>query len=659
MRIFILFLILFFWLPSLAQNVEADSLKRQLATTTDEAKRVVILEGLSFAYVSTSPDTALQYATEGLELAKKNSYLEGEALCTNALGNVFFKVGDYSRALEMYNRNLELKQKLKNASPAVTYFNIANVYTEQQDHRHALYYVFKTKQVDEEQNDSTGILFDLYSLSCIYLRMNDYDSALYYGQEAAALASHLQDKNLAGAIHNNFAEIYRSKNELALAAKYFQLSIPYSQAINDNEVLAANYAGLAKIYRQRVMTDSSVFFAKKSLAIAQAAPFLKQVYENSELLADLFKNKKQFDSAFKYQGLSIAIKDSIYNVEKIKKIQNYKLLEQQKQQAIDMAAMRTRSLVKLYSVIFISLVLLMIAILLWRNNKRRKKDYAALELQKEKTDEAYKELKATQEHLIHSEKMASLGELTAGIAHEIQNPLNFVNNFSEVSSELIKEMVEEADKGNVDEVKTIAAEVKQSLERINHHGKRADAIVKGMLQHSQSGSGQKELTDINALVKEYLDLTYHGIQAKDKSFYCSMHADLDEAIGKINIIPQDIRRVLLNLYNNAFYAMKEKAKSVMSLSDSGNSNAAYEPVVSVSTQKINNKVEIRVKDNGKGIPDKIRNKIFQPFFTTKPTGQGTGLGLSLAYDIMKAHGGNIRVETRENVYSEFILQMPL
>ena len=257
--------------------------------------------------------------------------------------------------------------------------------------------------------------------------------------------------------------------------------------------------------------------------------------------------------------------------------------------------------------------------------------------------------------------MASLGELTAGIAHEIQNPLNFVNNFSEVSNELIDEMNEELDKGDIDEAKIIAGDIKQNLEKINHHGKRADAIVKGMLQHSRSSSGVKEPTDINALADEYLRLSYHGLRAKDKDFNATMQTDFDETIGKINIVPQDIGRVILNLINNAFYAVAEKKKSPHPLKE----GEKYEPTVSVSTKRINSpsgdggKVEIRVTDNGNGIPQKVLDKIFQPFFTTKPTGQGTGLGLSMSYDTIKAHGGEIKVETKEGEGTTFTIVLPV
>ena len=281
-------------------------------------------------------------------------------------------------------------------------------------------------------------------------------------------------------------------------------------------------------------------------------------------------------------------------------------------------------------------------------NERRKTQERELAQAKE-IEKAYTELKATQAQLIQSEKMASLGELTAGIAHEIQNPLNFVNNFSDVNSELIDELDEEALKGNLEEVRAIIKDIKENEQKINHHGKRADAIVKGMLQHSRTSSGQKELTDINALADEYLRLSYHGLRAKDKSFYADFKTDFDPDLHKIMVIPQDIGRVLLNLINNAFYAVNERNKK----GDEG-----YKPIVSVNTSKSENLLEIKVADNGNGIPPEIKEKIFQPFFTTKPTGQGTGLGLSLSYDIVKAHGGELLVETIEGRGTEFIIHLP-
>mgnify|MGYP003644277204 CR=1 FL=1 len=272
---------------------------------------------------------------------------------------------------------------------------------------------------------------------------------------------------------------------------------------------------------------------------------------------------------------------------------------------------------------------------------------------KERTSElnqSLDELKATQSQLIQSEKMASLGELTAGIAHEIQNPLNFVNNFSEVSNELVDEMNEELDKGDLEEVKAISLDIKQNLEKINHHGKRADNIVKGMLQHSRSNSGAKEPTDINALADEYLRLAYHGLRAKDKTFNAELITDFDENIGKVNIVPQDMGRVILNLITNAFYAVNEKKQRDIN----------FKPIVTVSTKKSDEHITISVSDNGNGIPEKVKEKIFQPFFTTKPTGQGTGLGLSMSYDIItKGHGGELLVTTQQGEGTTFKIIFPI
>ena len=281
--------------------------------------------------------------------------------------------------------------------------------------------------------------------------------------------------------------------------------------------------------------------------------------------------------------------------------------------------------------------------------------------QNEELETTLVELQSTQKQLIQAEKMASLGELTAGIAHEIQNPLNFVNNFSEVSVELIAEMKEELKAGNTEAVIEIAEDIEKNLYKISHHGKRADAIVKGMLQHSRSSTGIKEATDLNSLADEYLRLSYHGLRAKDKNFNATMVTHYDENIGLVYIIPQDLGRVFLNLYTNAFYSVSAKKKAA------AQSNASYEPTVTVITKLVKNGgdegediVWISVKDNGMGIPQKVLDKIYQPFFTTKPSGEGTGLGLSLSYDIIyKGHNGKMTVDTKEGEYAEFIIVLPI
>jgi signal transduction histidine kinase len=408
--------------------------------------------------------------------------------------------------------------------------------------------------------------------------------------------------------------------------------------------LALDYYGLKNYIKAKEINDQALVGFKKHW-------FDIKTTSDMELLAS------QVDSARgdgtgalahykEYVSLNEKLKgEEIRKEAQKEKFRNESEKQKSEQEKKDAIAKRTRNLQYMAIGAF-----LLLGIFLLYGYIQKNKD-------KKRIEKAYGELRSTQAQLIQSEKMASLGELTAGIAHEIQNPLNFVNNFSEVSKELLDEMKTELDNGNTADAKDIANDVIKNLEKINHHGKRADAIVKGMLQHSSSGSGKKEPTDINKLTDEYLRLAYHGLRAKDKSFNATMKTDFDESIGNINIIPQDIGRVVLNLINNAFYIVDEKKKQI---------GEGYEPTVSISTKKVNGKVEISVKDNGNGIPQKILNKIFQPFFTTKPTGQGTGLGLSLSYDIVKAHGGELKVETKparagtdgEEEGSEFTIILP-
>jgi two-component system NtrC family sensor kinase len=380
----------------------------------------------------------------------------------------------------------------------------------------------------------------------------------------------------------------------------------------------------------------------------------KTILEAAALLSELYEQKDTKESLH-YLKISDAYKDTLFGAGNIEAIQTLVAQEEEHQKEIAVAKISYQNKMKQYALFAGLGILFLIAIILYRNNQQKQKANIFLQKQKEEIDiqknraeKTLEELKSTQSQLIQSEKMASLGELTAGIAHEIQNPLNFVNNFSEVNKELIDEATQANDAGNTDEVKELLTTLKENEDKIIHHGKRADAIVKGMLQHSRSSTGKKEPTNINALADEYLRLSYHGLRAKDKSFNAIMKTDFDQSIGAINIIPQDIGRVLLNLYNNAFYAVTEKKKQ---------QPQNYEPTVSVSTKKINDKIEIRVKDNGNGIPQKVVDKIFQPFFTTKPTGVGTGLGLSLSYDIVKAHGGEIKAETKQGEGSEFVIQL--
>ncbi|HSZ87092.1 MAG TPA: ATP-binding protein, partial [Puia sp.] len=405
-------------------------------------------------------------------------------------------------------------------------------------------------------------------------------------------------------------------------------------------------AYISEGYGQR---DSSIYYAKESLRVTDSTRVMTGIISAARFLSKVYEQSNEHESLYYLKKAAVA-NDSVFNLEKNNQVQDLSYNELMRQKDKEESEIQYQNNIKLYGSVTGLFVLIIFAIVLLRNNKQRKKANTVLQYQKEEIQTTLSELRSAQAQLIQSEKMASLGELTAGIAHEIQNPLNFVNNFSEVNKELFAEMNEEMNKGNYDEAKIIAKDIEANEEKINHHGKRAEAIVKGMLQHSRSGTGVKEPVNINAIANECLKLSYQSVRSKDKYFEVRLQTDFDESIEKVPLIQQDIVRVLINLFNNAFYAVNEKRLMQTN---------GYEPVISVSTKKTGDKIFIAVTDNGNGIPQKMIDKIFQPFFTTKPTGQGTGLGLSLSYDIVKAHGGEIKVETKENEGSEFIIELPI
>ncbi len=538
----------------------------------------------------------------------------------------------------------------------------------------------------EERQDKNGILAAYRMLCTAYYYSGDIERTVGYGKKALAVAREINSiQNLSG-ISNNIATAYAQNNKPDSALAYALLAVDYARKQNNQYDLSVALATLAEaytsnkefdraiphlresyafsrgidnlmdvwffndfsvIYLETNVQDSARYYAHKAIELSIANGYKDQLQRAYEYLSRSYEKDKINDSAFKYLQLAVSVKDSLHTTEKAKQLKAIDSREQSRLQEEEKANIQFKNKITMYGLLTGLGIFAIIALLLYRNNRQNKKS-------KIKIEKAYTELKSTQSQLIQSEKMASLGELTAGIAHEIQNPLNFVNNFSEVNTELVDELEQEANKGNLEEVKAIARDIKENEQKINHHGKRADAIVKGMLQHSRSSSGKKEPTDINALADEYLRLAYHGLRARDNTFNAILKTDFDKSIGKINIISQDMGRVILNLITNAFYAVGEK--SVVTAASQMESK--YEPTVSVATKMMGNKIEVAVMDNGNGIPQKVLDKIFQPFFTTKPTGQGTGLGLSLSYDIVKAHGGELAVNTKEGEGTEFVISLP-
>ena len=525
---------------------------------------------------------------------------------------------------------------------ATAYDHIGNIYLDMKEYSKCIGYYHQSMEFCREVNNN--YLYDIEQSNLLnsYLGLNQLDSALYYGHRAEEYERKYNSDIIPWTL-SSLGEVYLQKGNRQLALQYFKEGLETSYQHNTTKFTSEINLSLAKFFKQNSQPDSSVFYAKQALSDALKGNYFTDIIGAGNFLSELYESTDPKE-ALRYSRMVIAAEADMNNLGKnyaLKSITDFDQKERDYEIEAETTAYKNK--VKQYALLTGLGVFLLIAFILFRNNRQKQKANKVLE-------RTLANLKSTQSQLIQAEKMASLGELTAGIAHEIQNPLNFVNNFSEVNTELIDEAGEEIGKGNISEAKTILNDIKENEQKINHHGKRADAIVKGMLQHSRSSSGVKEPTDINALADEYLRLSYHGLRSKDKSFNATIKTDFDESIRKINIVPQDIGRVLLNLYNNAFYAVIEKAKQ---------QTDSYEPIISVSTKKVSNIVELTVKDNGNGIPQKVLDKIFQPFFTTKPTGQGTGLGLSLSYDIIKAHGGEIKVESKEGEGTEFIVQLPL
>jgi signal transduction histidine kinase len=486
--------------------------------------------------------------------------------------------------------------------------------------------------------DSGQIATVIFHLGIAHMNAGKMDSALLLLKKAHSTFSALEDPQTGRSLIY-LGESYQKIGNLGQAAGSVLQAMTLLNQTNDFLHRGVGYASLSRIYADLKKTDSALYFARESFKIFERRRDAAWQRDAANLLASHFDQLGITDSANKYLKFAKLLSDSL-GIEERKNLlafQDVLIEEQAKLEKLEKEKIVARGQQKVYLLMSGIIAFTIIVFLLYRNNRSRKKTNEILEQRNEKIENTLLQLRSTQAQLVQSEKMASLGELTAGIAHEIQNPLNFVNNFSDLNKELIEELQAELKEGDIREATSIAENLRENEEKINIHGRRADSIVKSMLQHSRASSGKKEATDVNSLVDEYLRLAYHGYRARKKDFDVTLDIRLDPEAGQLKMVAQDIGRVLLNLLNNAFQAVDEKSRAAV---------GGYQPTVTVSTKRSPRGVDIRVEDNGPGIPDEIKDKIFQPFFTTRPAGQGTGLGLSLSYDIMKAHGGEIRVESK-------------
>jgi two-component system, NtrC family, sensor kinase len=693
------------------QGAEIDSLLRVANKTNDDSLKVNALISLAIANSQSLPDSGIAYANRAKDIAFKIGFKTGEAYGYKWLGIINNYKGDYYNALVNSNKSLAIFEGLGDKVGTSNLLNnLGAFYADKGEDSKAIEYYLRSLDLAQQTGNKLRIETALSNIGVTYFKdSSTKNKALEYYLKALPYALQIKDDESTGIIYTNIGEVYAVKNDFNQADYY------YRQALNilgESSSAAYTYNDLGKLAIKKKAYDLATIYLSQADSTAQknnspidilqsligkaqlqvalnktqdaiglftkavevgkpleSTPELKEVYEG---LSSEYQKINDYKNAFLFQRLL----NEVYKSENAKKLsfnsaslqytmelqkqsgQIAVLMKENEQQEISITKQKLARNVLIGGVA----ILLVFAFALLFNNKQRKRlnkllsrQKKEIELQKLSVEKALVELKATQSQLVHSEKMASLGELTAGIAHEIQNPLNFVNNFSEVNNELIEELKNDKSKLKADEQDELLDDIFKNNEKISFHGKRVGAIVKNMLQHSRLSSGQKDSININALCDEYLRLVYHGLKAKEKSFTADFKTDFDNTIGNLNVVPQDIGRVLLNLINNAFYATSEKQKA-----ENLKHNTDYKAAVSIKTKKLNDKIEIRVADNGNGIPQNIMDKIFQPFFTTKPTGEGTGLGLSLAYDIItKEHNGTIQVESKEGEGTSFIIYLPI
>ena len=660
-----------------------DSIKTELSHAVNYEDSIDHILMISTKYLYVNPDSAIHYGDLGVELAGQNNDNINKLFGMGLAGEALIYHGELVKSLNIALEAEAIHYEQINNGVEHTYigpnwYNLSEIY----------YLLGKYDQSDKYANqlinevhkdDQIGIAFGHYLKARNKIANNDLTGALHSIEESRAAFKIVSNPELGNIIEGTYPGIYNLEAELLIKqSKPIEALGIYKKLLNQSDHYGETYHAavtcldIATLFDFLGEQDSTIFYAQQGLSMSNDISYKLGQLRSSNILAKSF-SKTNPVHAISYYENAANIQEELYGLGNIQLMRDAIEGKETQQREIENAKRTNEQNKRQLILIFSLLTFAALSSLFYINSRRIKKVNSQLET-------SLSNLKSAQAQLIQSEKMASLGELTAGIAHEIQNPLNFVNNFSEVSEELIDEALEELTseeiisaplndqaKGRLSEANDILADLKINLEKINHHGKRADSIVKGMLQHSRSGSGEKATTDINAMCDEYVRLAYHGLRAKDKSFNADYELNLDESIGKINVVPQDISRVILNIVTNAFQACHQ-----LSLEKK---DTDYAPKVICSTMLSplrglgggkTESVLITISDNGPGIPQDIQDKIFQPFFTTKPTGQGTGLGLSLAYDIVKAHGGELSVESshvseafNEGSETRFLINLPI
>ncbi|HLO44130.1 MAG TPA: ATP-binding protein [Leadbetterella sp.] len=646
-------------------NSEKSTLEQQLSEKMPDSTKVLLFEQIAKNFWNNDLEKALKYANEGLELANKINFEKGKNRCLNRIGGIYGRMGNHQKALMTLFEAIKLSKQINDLEGLTrAQINLGVVYGEQKQYHKAIECYKEASRISGELKNEELNQVALMNIGAEYVQLKRYDSAYFYTEKSYLLAKKLKSEDN-GILLYNLGNIRFKNGEYSKALKYFRESSNQSKKSNNDRILSMGQYMVAKTFQKTNDLDSSLIYAKAANTLSEKSKNLEILAESGFLLSELYE-KTRPEISLQYFKKATAAKDSLFNFKKNQEIQQLIFNEKILSQELEFSKKELKNKQIIAIIISLLAILAMVVLNLYVLNKNKSKANRELsdqknliEKQKLEIEASFEKLKNTQKQLILQEKLASLGELTAGIAHEIQNPLNFVTNFSELSIELsaeLKALLQNNLSKNKNDIDDLIESLSTNLSKIQNHGNRASSIVKNMLEHSRGQKSEMTLANINQLSEEYLRLSYHGMRAKYTGFNSEFETKLDENLPEIKIYNGDIGRVLLNLFNNAFYAVNSRAKT--------ENKKEFHPKVILQTEKQNIEgkefVKITVEDNGTGIKDEIKDKIFQPFFTTKPTGQGTGLGLSLSRDIIiNGHSGTLDIESEEGKGTKFIIQLPV
>ena len=648
-----------------APSSPIDSLRRQLDAGPADTTRVLLLSQLAAELTHIDPLATIAYCRQALRLAQKIGFHRGEALALIRLGSGFREAGNYPAALQFGLKGLHLAEEIGNAPLVARGLNALGFLNwEQGNSRPALFYLRRAKAVAERSHADAVLTRVLGNIGNVYQQLHQPDSALFYSRQGLALD--LRNHDLSSEVGDAamLGNIYASLGDRQQAQRYYRYSLRRSMGDGFTFALCRAYLGQARLFYPSTgpPSDSALYFARQALNAAQRGNYPRGQYEAAQFLATAQAARHDTAAAFRYLRLANTTRDTLFSATKLSQMQALDVSERLRLNELDRQRAQTaihRRQVWLLAALAAAVPALL---LLWHNGRLRQRtnqqlnaQNARLEAQRDELRAALARLEETQAQLVQSEKRAFLGELTAGIAHELQNPLAFVKNFADVSALLVDDIAGEPSptNGAPDGQELLLAGLRRNLREISQHGQRATSIISSMLARSHGGPPPPHLpTNLNTLALEYLRLAYQGMRAKKKTFVAARSTQLAAHLPLVPVVAPDLGRVFLNLFSNAFYAVRQRQQC---------GEAGYVPTVQLSTHLLpSGHVEIRIRDNGPGIPAAVRASIFQPFFTTKVAGEGTGLGLALAHDIVvRDHGGTLTVDSRENEYTEFVICLPV